>query len=120
MGYSSYRLSVTAIALQLGAPAVAQSINPDRTLSTSVSTSDNQNFTIKAGDRAGSNLFHSFESFSIPTGGSAIFANPTDITNIISRVTGNTLSNTDGKIQTNGPANFFLLNPSGIVFGPDA
>ena len=71
----------------------AQSVRTDGSLSTTVSTSDNLNFTIEAGDRANNNLFHSFSEFSLPTAGSATFLNAADITNIISRVTGNTLSN---------------------------
>ncbi|MEN8444901.1 MAG: S-layer family protein [Cyanobacteria bacterium J06555_13] len=101
-------------------PALGQSIRADTTLSTTVSSSNGQNFTIDNGDRAGNNLFHSFEAFSVPTGGSAIFANPADILNIITRVSENNRSEIDGLIQANGTANLFLLNPAGIVFGPNA
>ena len=102
-------------------PALAQSITVDGTLSTAVSPSaDGKTFTITAGDRAGTNLFHSFSEFSIPAGSSAVFNNPTDILNIISRVTADSASTIDGLIKANGSANLFLLNPSGIVFGPSA
>lgn len=101
-------------------PAMAQSIRVDNTFSTTISTPDSQNFTINAGDRVGDNLFHSFDAFSVPTGGSAVFVNPADITNLVTRVTGSSVSNIDGLIQANGSANLFLLNPNGIVFGPDA
>ena len=104
---------------QFATPAHAQII-PDGTLSTSVTSSDNQNFVIVSGDRNGNNLFHSFDTFSIPTSGSAIFNNPIDIENILSRVTGPSFSNIDGLLQTTGTTNLFLLNPNGIIFGPNA
>lgn len=92
----------------------------DGTLSTSVTSFDNQNFVIENGDLTGNNLFHSFSEFSIPTNGSVVFNNPIDIENIFSRVTGPSLSNIDGLLQTMGTANLFLLNPNGIIFGPNA
>jgi filamentous hemagglutinin family protein len=99
-------------------PVRAQ-VSSDGSLSTTVTSRDGSNFTIENGDRAGGNLFHSFSQFSVPTGGSAVFQNP-DVQNIISRVTGGSISNIDGLIRTQGSANLFLLNPAGIFFGPNA
>lgn len=100
-------------------PATAQLIREDGSLSTTVTTSNSLDFTITSGERHGTNLFHSFSHFSVPTGGSANFQNPTDILNIISRVTGSA-STIDGTIETAGDTNLFLINPQGIVFGPNA
>ena len=116
-------LSVVCLLIAIfgaSASSTQAQITSDGTLSTTVTSSDGQNFVIEAGDRTGNNLFHSFSEFSIPTNGSAIFNNATDIENIFSRVTSFEVSNIDGLIQVNGIANVFLLNPNGIFFGENA
>jgi filamentous hemagglutinin family protein len=92
---------------------------PDSTLGTQV-TQTGSMFEINNGMRSGNNLFHSFSQFSVPTAGAAIFNNATDVQNIFSRVTGSQLSNIDGILKTQGSANLFLMNPNGILFGPNA
>ncbi len=115
-------LGILAIAF-LQTPAYAQRVIEDGTLPTRVNSTDNLNFTIDSinnRNRVGNNLFHSFKEFSIPTGGSAVFNNSTDVVNIINRVTGGSISNIDGLIKANGNANLFLINPAGIIFGENA
>lgn len=75
---------------------------------------------IDGGAVRGTNLFHSFQEFNINTGQQVYFSNPVGIENIFSRVTGGNLSTIDGLLGVTGSANLFLLNPNGILFGPNA
>ena len=81
-------------------------------------------YDITGGTRAGTNLFHSFGNFNVPTSTIANFLNETGATtsNILGRVTAGNPSSIFGTIQTTnfGHANLFLMNPAGIIFGPTA
>ena len=100
-------------------PQAKSQIIPDGTTNTTINSTNNT-IAIDEGDRAGNNLFHSFEQFSVPNGNEALFNNSNDIANIFSRVTGGDISEIEGSIEANGDANLFLINPAGIVFGEDA
>ena len=78
------------------------------------------NYSIEAnfGEKFGNNLFHSFDKFNIEKGNSAIFSGPDHIANIIGRITGGKNSVIDGTLVSN--ANLYLLNPNGIIMGPNA
>ena len=95
-------------------------ITPDPSLGTTV-TPQGRVHTIKGGTIRGTNLFHSFDRFSIGTHDTATFTGPHTIANILSRVTGGQRSEIDGTLRSEIPrAHLYLLNPHGVVFGPHA
>lgn len=99
-------------------PALAQVI-PDGTTPTDAGTCG-AICIINGGTVRGANLFHSFQDFNVNNGQAVRFTNPDGIANVLSRVTGGNPSTILGTLGVNGAANLFLLNPNGIIFGPDA
>jgi len=79
--------------------------------------------TNNLGQQVGTNLFHSFSHFNLAEGESANYSAPAEvnISNIINRVTGGQPSSINGEISSSIPnANFYFLNPAGIMFGNGA
>ncbi|MBE9018858.1 filamentous hemagglutinin N-terminal domain-containing protein, partial [Chroococcidiopsidales cyanobacterium LEGE 13417] len=121
-------VSVVIGSTAFGSAALAQvppdsQLRPDNTLGVDnsiVNSSPDGIDTISGGATRGSNLFHSFEQFSIPNGRAALFDNGANIQNILTRVTGGSRSEIDGILAARGTANLFLLNPNGIIFGQNA
>jgi filamentous hemagglutinin family protein len=121
-------LGLAASSASFGLAQVTPAITPTTGaggLGTTV-TQAGTTYQITGGTRPGDgvNLFHSFGEFGVPTNNIANFLNETALptTNILGRVTGGNPSNIFGTIQTTGfgSANLFLMNPAGIVFGPNA
>ena len=82
-----------------------------------------ERFDISGGQRStgGKNLFHSFEHFDLDAGQIANFQADSNVQNVIGSVAGGTASTIDGALQVSGSkANLYLMNPSGILFGPNA
>ncbi|HEY9833030.1 MAG TPA: filamentous hemagglutinin N-terminal domain-containing protein, partial [Stenomitos sp.] len=111
----------------MGNPTLAQII-PDATLGAEpsvVTPLDDLGLPIDeidGGARRDANLFHSFLEFNVEADRGAYFYTPAGIENILARVTGGNPSKILGLLGTFGDstANLFLINPNGIIFGPNA
>lgn len=117
-------------ALSLSTSGYAQTVivadtAPEKATGTIVTQSGNRTM-IDGGTLTGRNLFHSLSAFSLRAGDTAAwtfsFGDPVTIRNVISRVTGGERSFIDGTIDSTAlpNANFFLINPAGIVLAENA
>ncbi|MBD2102469.1 filamentous hemagglutinin N-terminal domain-containing protein [Leptolyngbya sp. FACHB-261] len=119
-------VSSLVLVCSLGERTEAQ-IVPDRTLgsehSVVRSSPDLPVDAIEGGAIRGTNLFHSFQRFNVSEGRAVYFISPEPaIQNILARVTGRSRSEILGTLGTLGGSNpnLFLINPNGVVFGPQA
>jgi len=106
----------------VSAGARGQGITVDGRLSPA-QTLAGPNYAIGAnlGRQVGGNLFHSFGAFGLNNGERATFSGPATVNNVIGRVTGGAQSSIDGTVRsTIQGANLYLINPAGVVFGPNA
>jgi filamentous hemagglutinin family protein len=121
---SAFRF-LLALAAGLSTAAAAQ-IRTDGTLGAPAVALAGPNFLIaeSLGRLSGSNLFHSFLTFSVGAGESATFATSTPgLANVVSRVTGGSASQINGLVRlasSDAAPNFFFVNPAGVVFGQGA
>jgi filamentous hemagglutinin family protein len=100
---------------------VAQAITAAEDGTGTVVTQTDNTFDITGGTQAGGNLFHSFEQLGLDANQVANILSDPNITNILGRVVGGDASVINGLLQvTGGNSNLFLINPAGIVFGPNS
>ncbi|MEG4508186.1 filamentous hemagglutinin N-terminal domain-containing protein, partial [Microcoleus sp. F6_B4] len=103
--------------------AQAQPIIPAADGTGTVVTPSGNRYDINGGSLSGdgANLFHSFGQFGLNEGQIANFLTNSAIQNILARIAGGDASLINGLITvTGGNSNLFLINPAGIVFGPNA
>lgn len=121
---------VATLLVGVAAPTFAQTvIMPDTVAAATTGTTATplgNTTVIDGGTRVGNNLFHSFASFALATGDMALWARAANdgasIAHIVNRVTGGTASTIDGTLATQDMSNaqFWFINPAGIVFGANA
>ena len=83
------------------------------------------NVTQSMGTTVGHNVFQSFSQFNISKGQTVTFEedNKGFVDNVIARVSGKDVSQINGTLRVTpdgGRANFYLLNPNGVLFGNGA
>src|SRR4028119_1643169 len=103
--------------------ADAQLITPAPDGTNTVVTPNGNRYDISGGSLSPkqANLFHSFTEFGLSEGQTANFLTNPNIQNILGRITGGNPSLINGLIQvTGGNSNLFLMNPAGMIFGPNA
>jgi filamentous hemagglutinin family protein len=104
-------------------PVYAQSITPAADGTGTIVRQQGDRYLITGGrlSRDQTNLFQSFERLGLNANEIATFLSRPGIQNILGRVTGGSPSIINGLLQvTGGPANLYLINPAGLVFGPNA
>jgi filamentous hemagglutinin family protein len=112
-------------------PTQAQNlVVPDATLGNEGSIVESRTGfdAIQGGATRGTGLFHSFSEFSVGDRAAVRFLVTPQIQSIFARVTGAGVSDIQGSIGTRidnatlspSTASLFLLNPNGIIFGPNA
>src|SRR5579883_1032394 len=101
-------------------PSAWAQIAPAGDAGTIVTRSGNT-FDITGGTAAGTNVFHSFQTFGLTANQTANFRTVPAVQNILGRVVGGDASVINGLVRvTGGRANLYLMNPAGIVFGANA
>ncbi|MEA3211638.1 MAG: hypothetical protein QOE70_4695 [Chthoniobacter sp.] len=119
-------LCFTAWALQAGLSAWATDVRFDGSVRKTVPPplTGSGNIPGDAGEARGPNLFYSFSAFSVSRNDTVTFLPQAGVQtkNVLARVTTkNTPSVIDGTIKSAIPgANFYLLNPSGVIFSGNA
>lgn len=115
--------AVSSALFSVAHPAFSQSVisAPDD-FATRVNVDGNL-YTITGGkvSESGDNLFHSLEQLNLGEQETANFLSMPQVQNIFSRIINNEVSNIDGTLQVTGSAaNLYLINPAGLLFGPNA
>jgi filamentous hemagglutinin family protein len=115
-------LVVGSALLGLALPGQATPITPAPNGTTQVEASG-ATFTITGGNLSADQqtLFHAFTEFGLTADQTAAFLAQPNVQSILGAITGGQASYIDGRLQVTGSAaNLYLINPAGILFGPNA
>ncbi|MBX2863369.1 MAG: filamentous hemagglutinin N-terminal domain-containing protein, partial [Leptolyngbyaceae cyanobacterium MAG.088] len=106
----------------LGGTSAWGQITPEGTTSITTTGAAGEHIQITGGQQSaeGENLFHQFGSFNVEPAETVTFVAPTSVENILGRINGGQATTIDGTLAATTDANLWLLNPAGILFGPNA
>ncbi|ACK69519.1 filamentous hemagglutinin family outer membrane protein [Gloeothece citriformis PCC 7424] len=116
-------LLAVGVGLMLNQPMQGQSITPANDGTGTIINRQGNQYNIEGGTLSedGRNLFHSLEKFGLTQAEIANFLSNPQIRNILTRIVGGNPSVINGLIQVlNGNSNLYIMNPAGIIFGPNA
>ena len=108
--------------LGVSLPGYGMPIAPDPSGTTQVGQSGDV-FSITGGSLSADQqtLFHAFTEFGLTADQTAAFLAQPNVQSILGTITGGAASYIDGRLQVAGSAaNLYLINPAGILFGPNA
>jgi filamentous hemagglutinin family protein len=123
-GRRAVAAAAAAVALWVARPAAGQIVADGTTGDTPAGFTfqgPNYGFGIGDGLQRGPNLYFSFGRFNLNAGESAVFSNgdaSVPISRMIVRVTGGERSFINGPVTTDAPVDFYFINRSGILVGP--
>ena len=103
-GAEMVRNLAVAASVALAPLIVSAQIATDGTVGQAMTVSGPEaRITADLGQRSGGNLFHSFSTFNVPSGESAVFEGDATLTAIIGRVTGGDVSKINGLLASEAP-----------------
>ncbi|MCY2924653.1 MAG: filamentous hemagglutinin N-terminal domain-containing protein [Planctomycetota bacterium] len=105
--------TITIVAL-LTALCAAESMTPLGVTGNAAIGHEGNNWTITTTSKR---TVINWSRFDVAEGGSVYFQQPSARSSVLNRVTGGSISHIDGLLSSNGRV--YLLNPNGIVVGPD-
>ncbi|MEL6471459.1 MAG: S-layer family protein [Cyanobacteria bacterium J06623_4] len=124
-----FRLAVISVGLQaVLVRSLSAQTTPDASLGAESSTVQPATTTIngraadivEGGAARGEQLFHSFRELNVGEQQQLYFSPASTISTIFTRITGDDGSQILGTLGVLGDADFFLINPNGVFFGPNA
>ncbi|MCY2930825.1 MAG: filamentous hemagglutinin N-terminal domain-containing protein [Planctomycetota bacterium] len=106
--------TICAVVTLLAGVCAADDMNPLRVAGSAAISHEGDHWTVTTTSRR---TVIDWSRFDVAEGGSVYFQQPSARSSVLNRVTGASVSHIDGLLSSNGRV--YLLNPNGILIGPD-